>query len=82
MYKTSAVYNAFVCHEETSGTKLEVWGGEEVIVPLHHSSAARSTSLPEVRNIWMLLGSASMGMKDAATLENTSKSGPAFLNLV
>lgn len=40
MYKTSAVYNAFVCHKKTLGTKLEVClGGQEVIVPLHHSSA-------------------------------------------
>lgn len=44
MYKTSAVYNAFVCHKKTLGTKLEVClGGEEVIVPLHRSSAARWT---------------------------------------
>lgn len=57
MYKTSAVYNAFVSHKQTLGTKLEVCSGsQEVIVPLHRGSAERSTSLPDVQNIWMLLG--------------------------
>lgn len=82
MYKTSAVYNAFVCHKETLGTKLEVClGGQEVIVPLHPSPAERSRSLLEVQNIWMLLGSPFIRTEDTAMSQNNRKPKHSFLNL-
>lgn len=70
MYKTSAAYNAFVCHKRTLGTTLEVCLGESG-GDCSTASLGREVGFSARRNIWILPGSPVIGIRDTTASGTT-----------